>query len=205
VLAVALLKLEGDIASLAKEELGYELRRIKLIYIAISMAVLAALLVAALISLAFIDPFVQLDFNKLIAILFIVFDLEAAFLFPWAVSLGVTKFAGWVAMMIFLAELGFGLDLSRCAVTGDNDSLVAVSPRSGRAVSAAEAEPYGDRLLALPQFLREGGPASWSDIIDGLRLTGHFLMRDLLTDRAAPMHDARDRLVDRLRRAAGVA
>jgi DNA repair protein RecO (recombination protein O) len=60
-------------------------------------------------------------------------------------------------------------------------------------------------LLALPQFLREGGPASWSDIIDGLRLTGHFLMRDLLTDHAAPMHDARDRLVDRLRRAAGVA
>ena len=118
--------------------------------------------------------------------------------------------SGWGAALVryellLLAELGFGLDLSRCAVTGDNDSLVAVSPRSGRAVSAAEAEPYGDRLLALPQFLREGGPASWSDIIDGLRLTGHFLMRDLLTDRAAPMHDARDRLVDRLRRAAGVA
>ena len=71
VLAAALLKLDGDIASLAKEELGYELRRIKLIYVAISMAVLSALLVAALISLAFIDPFVQLDFNKLIAILFI--------------------------------------------------------------------------------------------------------------------------------------
>ena len=118
--------------------------------------------------------------------------------------------SGWGAALVryellLLAELGFGLDLSRCAVTGDNNSLVAVSPRSGRAVSAAEAEPYGDRLLALPQFLREGGPASWSDIIDGLRLTGHFLMRDLLTDRAAPMHDARDRLVHRLRRAAGVA
>ena len=59
---------------------------------------------------AFEDSRAQFDVRfYLIAILFIVFDLEAAFLFPWAVSLGVTKLAGWVAMMIFLAELGFGL------------------------------------------------------------------------------------------------
>ena len=71
VLAAALLKIDGEIADLAKQELSYEIRRIKLIYIAISMAVLAALLVAALISLAFIDPFVHLEFTKLIAVLFI--------------------------------------------------------------------------------------------------------------------------------------
>ena len=71
VLAAALLKLEGDIAAAAREEFAYEQRRIKLIYLAITMAVFAALLVAALISLAFIDPFVELDFTKLIAILFI--------------------------------------------------------------------------------------------------------------------------------------
>lgn len=59
---------------------------------------------------AFEDSRAQFDVRfYLIAILFIVFDLEAAFLFPWAVSLGVTKLAGWFAMMIFLAELGFGL------------------------------------------------------------------------------------------------
>jgi NADH-quinone oxidoreductase subunit A len=59
---------------------------------------------------AFEDSRSQFDVRfYLIAILFIVFDLEAAFLFPWAVSLGVTKLAGWTAMMIFLAELGFGL------------------------------------------------------------------------------------------------
>jgi NADH-quinone oxidoreductase subunit A len=59
---------------------------------------------------AFEDSRSQFDVRfYLIAILFIVFDLEAAFLFPWAVSLGVTKLAGWGAMMIFLAELGFGL------------------------------------------------------------------------------------------------
>ncbi len=59
---------------------------------------------------AFEDSRAQFDVRfYLIAILFIVFDLEAAFLFPWAVSLGVTKLVGWIAMMIFLAELALGL------------------------------------------------------------------------------------------------
>ena len=59
---------------------------------------------------AFEDSRSQFDVRfYLIAILFIVFNLEAAFLFPWAVSLGVTKFVGWAAMMVFLAELAFGL------------------------------------------------------------------------------------------------
>jgi len=107
--------------------------------------------------------------------------------------------------LLLLAELGFGLDLERCAVTGGNESLVAVSPRSGRAVSASEAEPYRGKLLPLPPFLVEGGSATWAEIIDGLRLTGHFLMRDLLIDRAAQLLDGRERLVDRLRRAGGVA
>lgn len=118
--------------------------------------------------------------------------------------------SGWGAALVryellLLAELGFGLDLERCAVTGVNDGLVAVSPRSGRAVSAAEAAPYNGRLLPLPDFLLAGGSAPWTDIIDGLALTGHFLMRDVLTDRAATVLDGRERLVDRLRRAAGVA
>lgn len=107
--------------------------------------------------------------------------------------------------LLLLAELGFGLDLERCAVTGSNDALVAVSPRSGRAVSAAEAEPYAARLLRLPAFVREGGPASWGEIADGLDLTGHFLLRDVLSDRAQPVADARARLVERLRRAGGLA
>jgi DNA repair protein RecO (recombination protein O) len=118
--------------------------------------------------------------------------------------------SGWGAALVryellLLAELGFGLDLTSCAVTGGNDDLVAVSPRSGRAVSAAEAEPYADKLLALPVFVREGGPAGWREIVQGLALTGHFLDRDLLTDRQRPLGDARVRLVERLRRAAGLA
>ena len=59
---------------------------------------------------AFEDARAQFDVRfYLVAILFIVFDLEAAFLFPWAVSLDFTKLSGWIAMMIFLAELGLGL------------------------------------------------------------------------------------------------
>jgi DNA repair protein RecO (recombination protein O) len=117
---------------------------------------------------------------------------------------------GWGAALVryellMLAELGFGLDLTSCAVTGGSDDLVAVSPRSGRAVSAGEAEPYADRLLPLPAFVREGGIGNWRDIVDGLDLTGHFIDRDLLTDRSRPIVEARRRLVDRLRRAAGLA
>jgi DNA repair protein RecO (recombination protein O) len=107
--------------------------------------------------------------------------------------------------LLLLAELGFGLDLDRCAVSGSNDDLVAVSPRSGRAVSTAEAEPYAGKLLPLPAFVRVGGRASWQEIADGFNLTGHFLLRDVITDRLRPISASRERLVDRLRRAGGLA
>jgi DNA repair protein RecO (recombination protein O) len=117
--------------------------------------------------------------------------------------------SGWGAALVrfellLLAELGFGLDLDSCAVSGATEDLVAVSPRSGRAVSGAAATPYADKLLPLPRFVREGGAASWSDIAHGLDLTGHFLTRDLLTQKSAMLGEARARLVDRLRRAGGL-
>ncbi len=107
--------------------------------------------------------------------------------------------------LLLLAELGFGLQLDRCAVSGGDIDLVAVSPRSGQAVGARAAAPHLDKLLPLPAFVRDGGQAAWADIIDGLALSGHFLMRDLVTDRAAPIAAARERLIERLRRAAGLA
>lgn len=118
--------------------------------------------------------------------------------------------SGWGAGLVryellLLAELGFGLDLDSCAASGSTQELVAVSPRSGRAVSAREAKPYEGSMLPLPAFVREGGPGDWPAILDGLKLTGHFLMRDLVTDRSAPVAEARARLVDRLRRASGQA
>lgn len=112
---------------------------------------------------------------------------------------------GWAAALVryellILAELGFGLDLETCAATGAIDDLAFVSPKSGRAVSAAGAGTYRDRLLRLPPFLLGGGPADWDEIFDGLRITGHFLARDLLIERQAGILAARERLVDRLQR-----
>ncbi|MDP8913514.1 MAG: DNA repair protein RecO [Pseudomonadota bacterium] len=112
---------------------------------------------------------------------------------------------GWAVALVryellVLGELGFGLDLSECAATGAVEDLAFVSPKSGRAVSAVGAGEYHDRLLPLPAFLVGGGAAEWDAILQGLRLTGHFLARDLLIERQADILTARERLLDRLKR-----
>ncbi|MFX4670159.1 DNA repair protein RecO C-terminal domain-containing protein, partial [Acinetobacter baumannii] len=82
--------------------------------------------------------------------------------------------------LAMLTELGFGLDLENCAATGETTDLIYVSPKSGGAVSRAAGEPWRDRLLPLPAFLREGegGANSWSeqDLRDGFTITGLFLL-----------------------------
>ncbi|WP_311270813.1 DNA repair protein RecO [Sphingobium sp. WCS2017Hpa-17] len=113
---------------------------------------------------------------------------------------------GWAIALVryellLLAELGFGLDLTRCAAQGDTEDLAYVSPRSAAAVSRAAAVGYENRLLPLPPFLLEGGTGDWTQIVDGLRLTGFFLERSVLTDRRADVLAARERLVERLKRA----
>jgi DNA repair protein RecO (recombination protein O) len=113
---------------------------------------------------------------------------------------------GWAVALVryellVLAALGFGLDLDRCAATGTNDDLAFVSPKSGTAVSRSGAVGYEAKLLPLPRFVLAGGAAAWDDILDGLRLTAHFLERDLLHGRTAEVLAARTRLVDRLKRA----
>lgn len=113
---------------------------------------------------------------------------------------------GWAAALaryelLLLGELGFGLDLSGCAVTGQRENLAFVSPRSGRAVSRDGAGAYRDRLLPLPAFLTGGGAAAgWDEILGALRLTGHFLARDLLIERQRDLLATRERLVERLGR-----
>jgi DNA repair protein RecO (recombination protein O) len=99
-----------------------------------------------------------------------------------------------------LQELGFGLDLSRCAATGTTDDLIYVSPRTGRAVSRAAGAPYADRLLALPPFLlsAQQGLAE-GDIGAGLDLTGHFLESFVFAAMNRPLPPARVWLLDRLR------
>ncbi|MCA0424080.1 MAG: DNA repair protein RecO [Proteobacteria bacterium] len=91
-----------------------------------------------------------------------------------------------------LDDLGFGLDLDRCAATGAAEDLVWVSPKSGRAVSAAAGAPYADRLLPLPAFLRGEGTFVPPGAIDhALRLTGFFLERHVLHPRGLAMPDQR--------------
>lgn len=113
---------------------------------------------------------------------------------------------GWAAALaryelLLLAELGFGLDLSACVSTGATADLAFVSPKSGGAVSRAAASGYEARLFALPAFLTAGGAADWPDVLAALAITGHFLERDLLVDRRRDTLAARERLVERLKRA----
>lgn len=98
-----------------------------------------------------------------------------------------------------LQELGFGLDLSRCAATGEVDDLIYVSPRTGRAVSARAGEPYKDKLLTLPPFLlgTQAGLGD-GDVALGLILTGHFLEQFVFAPLNRPLPPARVWLADRL-------
>jgi DNA repair protein RecO (recombination protein O) len=98
-----------------------------------------------------------------------------------------------------LEMLGYGLDLTRCAVTGGREDLAYVSPKSGRAVSRVGAGDWAGRLLPLPPAMLGQGPASQAEIVQGLALTGHFLQRGLdgvLSGK--PLPEARARLLARL-------
>ncbi len=101
--------------------------------------------------------------------------------------------------VLLLEELGFGLDLTSCAATGDTTDLAYVSPRTGRAVSRAGAGEWADRLMPLPACLMGQGPASPSELAQGLAITGHFLARELAPIlNARPLPEARARLVGML-------
>jgi DNA repair protein RecO (recombination protein O) len=99
---------------------------------------------------------------------------------------------------LLLAELGFALDLTCCAATGDTHDLVFVSPKSRQAVSRAAGAPWAARLLPLPAFLISDAAADADAVRDGLDLTGHFLERDILAGRARELMAARERLAARL-------
>ena len=100
--------------------------------------------------------------------------------------------------LVLLEELGFGLDLATCAVTGADTDLTHVSPKSGRAVSRSAAAPYADRLFSLPGFLIGDEPAGPGDIVAAFTLTGYFLDRHVWGPRqieAPPVRDSLIRLI----------
>jgi DNA repair protein RecO (recombination protein O) len=107
-----------------------------------------------------------------------------------------------------LADLGYGLDLTSCALTGETAGLAFVSPRTGRAVTEAAAGIWTSRLLRLPPFLAGGATAGAADAgaadwRDGLALTGHFLARDAFGAQHRPLPRARQMLYDRVAALAG--
>ena len=105
-----------------------------------------------------------------------------------------------------LAALGFGLDLSRCAVSGSNDGLTHVSPRTGRAVKGSEAEDYIDRLYKLPSFLIDPtAPVTPDTLGQGFVLTGHFIERRIYAAINKPPPEERDLLLARLERSGTIA
>ena len=96
--------------------------------------------------------------------------------------------------LAMLGELGFGLDLTECALTGAREGLVYVSPKTGRAVTEAAGEPWKDRLLTLPRFMSEGradGAPSPEEIAAGFALTGHFLETHIFGPRGLEMPESR--------------
>lgn len=113
---------------------------------------------------------------------------------------------GWAMLMVrfellVLRELGFGLALDRCVVTGSDDDLAYVSPKSASAVSRSAAAGYESQLLPLPAFLIGDNDATLPAVLDGLRLAGHFIARRLFDDvRNDPMV-VRERMIARLHRA----
>ena len=110
----------------------------------------------------------------------------------------------WPALYVrwelgLLSALGFGLDLEECALSGENDGLTHVSPRTGRAVRGSEAEDYLVRLLKLPDFLiTSTAPVTPADISDGLKLTGHFMEERLFGGMNRGIPPERTRLVARI-------
>ena len=124
----------------------------------------------------------------------------------------LTNDEGWQVLLVrfemaILNELGFGLDLTSCALTGAKDDLAWISPKTGRAASRKAGDKFADRLLALPQFLalspNSSGQAeaeivldaSTEDLLKGLKLTGHFLYRHVYGPRSITAPEARTTLI----------
>lgn len=101
--------------------------------------------------------------------------------------------------LLFLRQLGFGLDLSSCAVTGRSDALTYISPKSGRSVSLEAGEAYKDRLFPLPDFLNNPqATVTVQDLREALRILGYFLEKNLFQETALPLY--RNHLFERVQK-----
>ncbi len=125
-------------------------------------------------------------------------DLLAALAPPLAAAARLVRFE-----LAIIEALGFGLDLSGCALTGETDDLAWVSPVTGRAATRTAGLPWADRLLELPAFLldpEDGARPSADEVRAGFRLTGHFLARHVWEARGLVPPAMREDLIDRFDR-----
>lgn len=99
-----------------------------------------------------------------------------------------------------LNELGFGLDLTSCAATGQTGDLIYISPKTGRAVSRNAGEAYKSKLFPLPHHLLvdEIKPTK-KDLLSVFTITGHFLERCILAPMNKKIPSARTRFIDRMK------
>lgn len=134
-------------------------------------------------------------FDSLLALFDIIADAES-----WP-ELAGASYVFWEAG--FLREVGYGLQLEKCAATGETDNLIYVSPKSGKAVSAVAGEPYKDKLFPLPQFLIGKNEVLVKDILDGMDLTGYFLEHRLYAAAYKRLPEARQRFIERFMRKFG--
>lgn len=119
-----------------------------------------------------------------------------------ALELSENNIVDWGPLLVkwelgLLSELGFGLNLDKCAATGGVENLIYVSPKSGRAVSKDAGEPYHDKMLLLPLFLTaNNNPVTINDVKDGLLLTEYFINRYMLSPYNKKIPQARRMIMD---------
>lgn len=98
-----------------------------------------------------------------------------------------------------LSAMGYGLDLSRCAVTGQTENLAWVSPRTGRAATYDAGAPHAELLMRLPPFLVDAeAELKEGDVADAFALAGYFLERRVFDQRGENLPETRRRLIERL-------
>ena len=111
----------------------------------------------------------------------------------------VSRYAQWE--LLLLSELGYGLDLSQCAVTGEIENLKYVSPKSGRAVSELGAGIWVKKLLILPKFLQKFNTNALDndELNYGIKLTTFFLNRYVVSI-GLKLPESRDRFTNKLKK-----
>jgi len=95
-----------------------------------------------------------------------------------------------------LTQVGYQIDLQTCAVTNKCEKLFYISPKSGRAVTQEAGHKYHDQLFIIPDYFYEHRPINYQEFLDGLKITGHFLQKNIFHHKNIAMPSSRVNLID---------